>query len=123
MKNNFIVNINYISNFNPTFYKSFNNIKNKNKKKIYCRNLFLFLFLLKYLDSFINCKNITIFIKPRKKQFFNILKAPYKNKLAKNQIGFFRYFIIFKFIFNLSLYNFNNYNNFFFFFKKMIFFF
>ena len=117
------VNINYISNFNPNFFKNFNNFKNKNKKKIICRNFFLFLFLLNFMKNFLFCKNIKLFIKPKKKSFVNILKAPYKNKLSKNQIGLFRYFIIFKLTIFINIYNFNNFNQLFLFLKKFILFF
>lgn len=117
------VNINYISNFNPNFFKNFNNFKNKNKKKIICRNFFLFLFLLNYLKNFLICKNIKLFIKPKKKNFINILRAPYKNKLSKHQIGFFRYFIIFKLTLSINTSIFNNYDHFFLFFNKFVLFF
>lgn len=124
MKNNFFIKINYISNFNPIFLKSFYKIKNKNKNKIYCRNLFLFLFLLKYLNNLLVFSKNSIFIKPKKSSFSNILNAPYKNKLSKKQIGFSRYFIVFKFILNIKINFFKNYcqffiflNNFFLFFK------
>lgn len=99
---NFIVKINYNSHFNPIFYKKFNNIKNKNKIKINCRNLILFLFLIKYSNNFFKNSKVTVFIKPKKKYYINILKAPYKNKLSKNQIGFLKYFILFKFYINLK---------------------
>ena len=123
MNNNFFIKINYISNFNPIFLKSFQNIKNKNKNKIYCRNLFLFLFLLKYLNNFLIFYKNTIFIKPKKSNYLNILNAPYKNKLSKKQIGFSRYFIVFKFVLNLKLNFFKNYNQFFLFLERCFFFF
>jgi hypothetical protein len=112
------ININYISNFNPNFFKNFKKFKNKNKKKIICRNFFLFLFLLSFLKNFLMCKNIKLFIKPKKKNFINVLRAPYKNKLSKHQIGFFRYFIIFKLTLFINVFLFNNFNQFFFFFNK-----
>ena len=117
------ININYISNFNPNFYKNYKNFKNKNKKKIVCRNFFLFLFLLNFLKNFFFCKTIKLFIKPKKKNFVNILRAPYKNKLSKHQIGFFRYYIIFKLVLNINIYIFSNFNYFFIFFNKLIIFF
>ena len=123
MNNKLFININYISNFNPNFFKNFSNFKNKNKKKIICRNFFLFLFLLNFLKNFLICKNIKLFVKPKKKNFINVLKAPYKNKLSKHQIGFCRYFIIFKLILNINVYEFNNFNQFFLFLNKFILFF
>lgn len=69
------------------------------------------------------CKNIKLFIKPKKKNFINILRAPYKNKLSKHQIGFFRYFIIFKLTLYINVYLFNNFSQFFFFLNKFILFF
>jgi hypothetical protein len=123
LNNKLFININYISNFNPNFFKNFNKFKNKNKKKIICRNFFLFLFLLNFLKNFLMCKNIKLFVKPKKKNFINILRAPYKNKLSKHQIGFFRYFIIFKLTLYINVYLFNNFNQFFFFLNKFILFF
>jgi hypothetical protein len=117
------ININYISNFNPNFFKNFDNFKNKNKKKIICRNFFLFLFLLNFLKNFLICKNIKLFIKPKKKNFINVLRAPYKNKLSKHQIGFFRYFIIFKLTVFINVYKFDNFTQFFLFLNKFIYFF
>jgi hypothetical protein len=113
LKNKIIININYITNFNPNFFKNFKNFKNKNKKKIICRNFFLFLFLLNFLNKSLYFNSIKLFIKPKKKQFNNILKAPYKNKLSKNQIGFNRYFINFKIIFYLKIFFFKNFFYFF----------
>jgi len=118
-----LININYISNFNPNFFKNFNKFKNKNKKKIICRNFFLFLFLLNFLKTFLKCKNIKLFIKPKKKNFINVLRAPYKNKLSKHQIGFFRYFIIFKLTLYIGVYLFDNFDQFFFLFNRFVLFF
>jgi len=117
------ININYLSNFNPSFFKNFENFKNKNKKKIICRNFFLFLFLLNFIKNFLVCKNIKFFIKPKKKNFINVLKAPYKNKLSKHQIGFFRYFIVFKLVLNVNVYLFNDFDQFFLFINRFIVFF
>jgi len=123
LNNKLFININYISNFNPNFLKNFNNFKNKNKKKIICRNFFLFLFLLNFLKNFLICNSIKLFVKPKKKNFVNVLRAPYKNKLSKHQIGFFRYFIVFKLILYINTCVFNNFDQFFLFFNKFIYFF
>jgi hypothetical protein len=122
LKNKLYININYISNFNPNFFKNFNNFKNKNKKKIICRNFFLFLFLLNFLKNFLACNSLKIFVKPKKKNFINVLKAPYKNKLSKHQIGFSRYFLIFKLVVMVNVYIFNNFSQFFLFLNKFIYF-
>ena len=53
----------------------------------------------------------------------NILRAPYKNKLSKHQIGFFRYFIIFKLSLNVNVYIFKNFDQIFLFLNKFIYFF
>lgn len=120
MKNKVFININYISNFNPNLFKNFNKFQNKNKKKIICRNFFLFLFLLNFIKNFLFCENIKLFIKPKKKNFVNILRAPYKNKLSKHQIGFFRYFINFKLIINTNIFIFNNFCQLYLFLDKFI---
>ena len=104
-------------------FKNFNKFNLVNKNKIYCRNFFLFLFLLKYLNKNEFCNKISLFIKPVKKKYNNILRAPYKNKLSKHQLGVYRYNILIKFYF---IYNFlicKNINNFFFFFNNFFSFF
>ena len=123
MKNKISININYLTNFNPNFFKNFKNFKNKNKKKIICRNFFLFLFLLNFLNKSLYFNSITLFIKPKKKQFSNILRAPYKNKLSKKQIGINRYFINFKIVLYLNFIFFKNFNYFFILTKKFYHFF
>jgi hypothetical protein len=122
LNNKLQVNLNYISNFNTNFFKNFDKFKNKNKKKIICRNFFLFLFLLNFFKNFL-CSNIKLFVKPKKKSFINVLKAPYKNKLSKHQIGFFRYFINFKLTFFISTFIFINSDQFCLFFNKFVYFF
>ena len=117
-KNNFIVNINYLTNFNPLNFKNFNKFDLINKNKIYCRNFFLFLFLLKYLNKNKFCNKINLFIKPLKKKYNNILRAPYKNKLSKHQLGVYRYNILITFYFLKTVYTYKNINNFFYFFNN-----
>ena len=117
-KNVFFVNLTYTTNFKPSLYKNFDKFKYINKNKINCRNFFLFLFLLKYINNFNFCNNVTLFVKPFKKNFYTILIAPYRNKLSRHQIGFFRYFINFKLIFFVNFLIFKNFDQFFFFLKK-----
>jgi len=61
------------------------------KKKILCRNFFLFLILLKYFKSKNIFKDVSIFVKPFKKNLINILRAPYKNKLSRHQFSIKRF--------------------------------
>ena len=122
-KNNLIVSIKYITNFNPIFYKNLEKFNFINKNKIYCKNFFLFLFLLKYLNNLKFCKNIKLFIKPIKKFYYNILKAPYKNKLSKHQIGIFRYNINLKLIFFSKILILNTFKHIFLYLNKLKFFF
>ena len=42
-----------------------------------------FKLIKKYINNFIFCKTIKLFIKPFKKSFINVLRAPYKNKLSR----------------------------------------
>ena len=116
MKNKFNISINYSTNFNPDFFKKYNNFKNKNKNKIFCRNFFLFFMSLNFLNNKVNFEKCIIFVKPKKTFFINILKAPYKNKLFKDQLGFSKYFLILKISCFLYFYKINSFNQFFFFF-------
>jgi hypothetical protein len=96
-KNNFIkISLKYITNFNPNFLIKPSNLnKNVNKnEKINCKNFILFLLLLK--NVFKNEK-IKFFINPKKSNLYNILRAPYKNKMSKHQITFNRFY------FNISI--------------------
>lgn len=121
-KNTFI-SIKYITNFNPFLYKNYNKFKFINKNKIYCKNFFLFLFLLKYLNNLYFYKNVIIFIKPFKKNLINILKAPYKNKLSRHQLSIVRYNINFKLDLKLILINIKNLSEIFIFLKNLKYFF
>jgi len=91
-----------VTNFNPNFsIKPQNLNKNYNNKsdKINCKNFILFLLLLK--NIFQN-NSITIFVKPKKSSLYNILRAPYKNKMSKHQLGFSRFFFNISVILQLS---------------------
>ena len=122
--NNLCLNLTYLTNFKPNFSKSFYKLNFfKSNKKIFCRNFFLFLFLLKYINNFFLCKNIKFFVKPLKKNFNNILRAPYKNKLSRHQISIFRYIINIKFLFSINIFIFKKLNFLFIFLKNFLIFF
>lgn len=101
-KFNLIIFFTFITNFKPTYIKSLKNlnfISVYKKNTILCRNLFLFLFLLKYLKK--QHKN-SIWIKPLKKKKLTLLRAPYRYKLSRNQIELTRYYIYFKLAFKFD---------------------
>ena len=97
---NINISLSFLTNFKPTNFGCLDNInffKIRKNSKIVLRNFFLFIFLLKYLNKKKNkFLNQTIWIKPKKKKIITILKAPYKNKLARNQLLLKRFFIIYK---------------------------
>jgi hypothetical protein len=69
------------------------NLFKSNKNQIFCRNLFLFLILIKYKNKNLLDKS-TVFIKPYKKKIYTILRAPYRHKLSRHQLVLNRYNII-----------------------------
>ncbi len=97
------LNFSYFSNFpiKSNFEFKANNLLTKkltfisNDKKI-CKNFFLLILFLKYLNlkffkkTKFNLK-YSFFIKPNQQNIFNYLRAPYKNKLARNQLYIPRY--------------------------------
>lgn len=94
-KKNFLkISLKYLTNFNPNFFLKPGNL-NKNysssSEKINCKNFILFILLLKYIFKKRN-NNVSIFVKPKKSNLYNILRAPYKNKMARHQISFSRFF-------------------------------
>lgn len=111
-----IIELNYITNINPKF----------SNKKIMLSSFELiiffftlnFLFLKNYKNSFY-LKKLIFFFKPKKNKIITYLRAPYRYKLAKNQIKFNRFFINVKFIFNFKLLNCTNFNTIFFLKKKI----
>lgn len=62
--------------------------RNRNNDKINCKNFVLFILLLK---NIFKKKKIAIFAKPKKSSIYNILRAPYKNKMSKHQITLSRF--------------------------------
>ena len=116
-KNKFIkISLKYITNFNPNFLIKPQNLNKNyanNSDKINCKNFILFILLIKHVFK----KNkVSIFVRPKKSNIYNILRAPYKNKMARHQLMFSRFF--FNISFNLLLDNkifFKNKANLFFF--------
>nr|YP_010632226.1 ymf59 [Cryptocaryon irritans]WBP62342.1 ymf59 [Cryptocaryon irritans] len=93
--------LNYVTNFKP---KNLIDVKNKdfNKQIIFCKRFLVFiLFFNVLLKSSKNMFNLVkIFIKPRySNNIWNVLKAPYKNKLSRHQLTLSRYYIICSFLF------------------------
>lgn len=87
----------YVCNFKPSI-NDFNGIDNylfkpiKTKRYVICRNFFLFFLFLK--NSQISKSVVSIFIKPRKQGHNTILRAPYRYKLGRYQIGYNRYYVV-----------------------------
>lgn len=118
---NICVQLNYFSNYKIL-------IKSK-KYWIFCKKFLSFLFLLNYLFS-LKKGNYnfflrgTFFFKKKKQKLFVILKAPYKNKLSRNQLTVSRFFFKFNiFIFLKNYFFFKDISNFLIFFKKFNYFF
>lgn len=98
MKTILILKLHYFTNFpiksNVTYnFKKFHltEIKPNTLKKKFCKNFFLLLIFLNFLQTQFDKKNkfamrFKFFIKPNKQNIFNYLRAPYKNKLSRNQI-------------------------------------
>jgi len=93
--------LSFLTNFRPANFSRINNInflKIRKNSKIILRNFFLFLILLKYLtnNKKKNFLNQNIWIKPTRRKLITILKAPYRHKLARNQLLLKRFFIFYK---------------------------
>jgi hypothetical protein len=104
------VNLNYTSNFNVNI--SSNNLL---KKKIFCKNFIIFLMFLNFFKK----NNISVFFKPIFKRSFDILKAPYRFKMSKNQLYFSRFDILISFFFNKHILV-SNHKNILFFYKYIL---
>lgn len=64
---------------------------NKYNKKRTCKNIIIFLLFLKFLKKTMFKSMdlkilLNVFIQPSQQNLFNYLRAPYKNKLSRNQI-------------------------------------
>lgn len=118
---NIKISISYITNFKPSYFNNFKNLKlfkNKNNSKIIARNFFLFLLLLKYSNKN-DILNTTIFVKPFYKKFLTILRAPYRHKLSRHQFILSRYSILYTINFNTKKLIFNHINEIVFFIKNL----
>jgi len=97
-KNKILFNVNYICNFKPQLI-TLNNSNNylnlyvrlRRNNHILCRNFFLFLLYLKYCFKKKLFSNLSVFIKPKKDHRETILRAPYRYKLGRYQLGLSRY--------------------------------
>lgn len=95
--NNLQISLKYVTNFNPNFLirpKNLNKNYNDSLGKVNCKNFILFVLLLK---NIFKKNHINIFVKPKKSNLYNILRAPYKNKMSRHQITLSRFF------FNISI--------------------
>lgn len=95
MKNFFKVKINYFSNFTPKL----NNKSTLKKKKIFLKNFFFSMILLKNTKYF---DTVSIFIKPIQFRKIVLLRAPYRYKLARLHLTVNRYNIVLIFSINLK---------------------
>lgn len=85
MKKSITLHIKLYSNF-PITFKKLNLYKTK---QIFCKNYIVLYFLLKFFKKILikNIINISIFAKKKKNNIITLLRAPFRHKLAKNQIG------------------------------------
>lgn len=112
---NFKVSISYTTNFKPSDFLYFNDLKmmkSKNEEKIVSRNFFLFLILLKFSkENSTYTFNSSIFVKPNYKKFITLLRAPYRYKLSRHQFMFSRYYVLFNIKINFENLFFKNIND------------
>ena len=109
--------LHYTCNFKPQLL-SLNNVnylsiyvKLRSNNYILCRNFFLFLLYLKYCLKKKKFNNLSIFIQPYKEHKETILRAPYRYKLGRYQLGINRYIITCSFSFiNYDLFRITNIN-------------
>lgn len=107
----------YICNFKPQLLV-LNNVnylniyvKLRSNNYILCRNFFLFLLYLKYSFKKKKFKNLSIFIQPCSQHRETILRAPYRYKLGRYQLGINRYIITCSFSFiNYDIFKITNIN-------------
>ena len=74
-------------------------VKLRSNNYILCRNFFLFLLYLKYCFKKKKFKHLSVFIQPSTQHRETILRAPYRYKLGRYQLGINRYRIICSFSF------------------------
>ena len=99
----------YITNFkpellfkkaqrSPIIFKSL-----RRDSHVLCRNFFLFFLFLKYCYKKNVFKKIGVFIKPKHRSLFTLLRAPYRYKLGRHQLTTSRYTVLCCFILNKSI--------------------
>jgi len=92
------ISLHYVTNFQPNSnIETLTKVNNKGvvkNNKIFCKNFIIFIVLIKRLFK---KKTPTVFIKPTYKNTYNILRAPYKNKISKHQVCLSRFFIVVSF--------------------------
>jgi len=66
---------------------------------LFSRRVLAFFLLFNYIFKNNTITSITFFIKPEKIKKFNILRAPYKNKIAQNAFTWSRYYYSITFFF------------------------
>lgn len=118
---NIKISISYITNFKPSYFTSFKNLKlfkNKSNSKVIARNFFLFLLLLKYTNKN-SILNTTVFVKPFYKKVLTILRAPYRHKLSRHQFILSRYSVLYTINFNSKQIYFNRIDEILFFLKNL----
>jgi len=115
------LSLQYVTNFQPnsnieTLTKTTNKGVFKNNK-IFCKNFIIFVVLLRRM---LKTSTPTVFVKPTYKNTYNILRAPYKNKISKHQICLSRFYmnISFKIRFNEFIFL-NNIDSLFFIVKRL----
>ena len=109
----FKISISYITNFKPSDFISYNDLKifkskNNINNKLISRNFFLFLLLLKHVNSNINNFNTVLFVKPNFRKFITLLRAPYRYKLSRHQFTVSRYYVVLTIYSNFNKLIFNN---------------
>jgi len=118
LKNKFLIKLNYVSNIK---LKNIYTIEKFDKNNtLFNKRIFFFFFLFMYINKkqSIIFNEIIFLHKPKKKKKFNILRAPYKNKMAQNSYTWSRYnFSIILILFSNNIFLKDFYNNSFFMFN------
>lgn len=110
LNKNLQISLQYVTNFQPNsnievLTKATNKGLFKNNK-IFTKNFIIFIILIRRLFK---KGTPTVFIKPTYTNTYNILRAPYKNKISKHQVCLSRFFIVVSF--KLKLINFVFFKN------------
>lgn len=96
------LHLNFISNIR---IKSILSITKLNKSNfLFSRRILAFFLLFSFLYKDKNIISLKIFVKPKKLKKFNILRAPYKNKIAQNSFMWNRYYYSIIFLFKNEQY-------------------